>query len=128
MNITQVKVSKTQESGRMKAVASVTFDNEIAVHDIKVIDGPERLFLAMPSRKAADGTYRDIVHPINAEARSILERAILEKYREVMEAEPAPASKPAAEAAAESGQVEQLEAVSGEPSEKDLELTPANEL
>ncbi len=94
MNITQVKVSKTQESGRMKAVASVTFDNEIAVHDIKVIDGPERLFLAMPSRKASDGTYRDIVHPINAEARAVLEQAILEKYREIMDAEPASEPEP----------------------------------
>ncbi len=97
MNITQVKVSKTQESGRMKAVASVTFDNEIAVHDIKVIDGPERLFLAMPSRKAADGTYRDIVHPINAEARAVLEQAILEKYRELVENEPEPTPEPETE-------------------------------
>ncbi|MCL2002555.1 MAG: septation regulator SpoVG [Oscillospiraceae bacterium] len=81
MNITQIKINRTQESGRMKAVVSVTFDHQIVVHDIKVIDGPERLFLAMPSRKAADGTFRDIVHPISAEARSILETAILSRYR-----------------------------------------------
>ncbi|MDR0326454.1 MAG: septation regulator SpoVG [Oscillospiraceae bacterium] len=81
MNITQIKINRTQESGRMKAVVSVTFDNQIVVHDIKVIDGPERLFLAMPSRKAADGTFRDIVHPISAEARAMLENSILDKYR-----------------------------------------------
>jgi stage V sporulation protein G len=82
MNITQIKINRTQESGRMRAVVSVTFDHQIVVHDIKVIDGPERLFLAMPSRKAADGTFRDIVHPISAEARAMLENAILDKYRE----------------------------------------------
>jgi stage V sporulation protein G len=87
MTISQIKINRTQESGRMKAVVSVTFDQQIVVHDIKVIDGPERLFLAMPSRKAADGTFRDIVHPISAEARSMLEDAILAKYREE---EPAP--------------------------------------
>ena len=81
MNITQIKINRTQDSGRMRAVVSVTFDHQIVVHDIKVIDGPERLFLAMPSRKAADGTFRDIVHPISAEARAMLEDAILEKYR-----------------------------------------------
>jgi stage V sporulation protein G len=81
MQITQIKINRTQESGRMKAVVSVTFDHQIVVHDIKVIDGPERLFLAMPSRKASDGTFRDIVHPISAEARAMLEDAILDKYR-----------------------------------------------
>jgi stage V sporulation protein G len=83
MNITNIKINRTQESGRMKAIVSVTFDHQFAVHDIKVIDGPERLFLAMPSRKAADGTFRDIVHPISAEARAMLEDAILERYREI---------------------------------------------
>jgi stage V sporulation protein G len=82
MTITQIKINRTHESGRMKAVVSVTFDHQIVVHDIKVIDGPERLFLAMPSRKAADGTFRDIVHPISTEARLMLENAILGKYRE----------------------------------------------
>ena len=81
MNITQIKINRTQENGRMRAVVSVTFDHQFVVHDIKVIDGPERLFLAMPSRKAADGTFRDIVHPISAEARAMLETAILDKYR-----------------------------------------------
>jgi len=80
MTITQIKINRTQESGRMKAVVSVTFDHQIVIHDIKVIDGPERLFLAMPSRKASDGTFRDIVHPISADARAMLEDAILERY------------------------------------------------
>jgi stage V sporulation protein G len=78
----------------MKAVVSVTFDHMIVVHDIKVIDGPERLFLAMPSRKAADGTFRDIVHPISAEARAMLEVAILDKYREECSADPAAEEPP----------------------------------
>ena len=83
MNITNIKINRTLDSGRMKAVVSVTFDHQIAVHDIKVIDGPERLFLAMPSRKATDGTFRDIVHPISAEARAMLEDAILGQYKEM---------------------------------------------
>lgn len=81
MNITQIKINKTPEGGRMKAVISVTFDNQFVVHDIKVIDGPDRYFLAMPSRKMPDGTFRDIVHPINAEARATLENSILEQFR-----------------------------------------------
>ena len=93
MNITNIKINKTQESGRMKAVVSVTFDHQLAVHDIKVIDGPERLFLAMPSRKAADGTFRDIIHPISAEARAMLEDAILERYMEIEALTDAPAEK-----------------------------------
>lgn len=77
----------------MKAVVSVTFDHQIVVHDIKIIDGPERLFLAMPSRKAADGTYRDIVHPISAEARAMLENAILDQYRAALAEDEAAAMK-----------------------------------
>jgi len=100
MTITNIKINKTQESGRMKAVVSITFDHQIAVHDIKVIDGPERLFLAMPSRKSADGTFRDIVHPISAEARAMLEDAILAKYHE-MDNVPAPAEDTAETPSAE---------------------------
>lgn len=81
MNITQVKINRTPEGGRMKAIVSVTFDDQFAVHDIKVIDGPERLFLAMPSRKMPDGSFRDIVHPINPSVRAMLEERILEEYR-----------------------------------------------
>ena len=85
MNISDVKIRKLQDEGRMRAVVSVTFDNAIVVHDIKVIEGPERYFLAMPSRKMPDGAYRDIVHPINAQVRDMLEKAIMEQYRREME-------------------------------------------
>lgn len=84
MNITDIKIRKMQEEGRMKAVVSVTFDNALVVHDIKVIEGPDRFFLAMPSRKAHDGTYRDIVHPINGQVREQLEREILPVYHQEM--------------------------------------------
>ena len=69
----------------MRAVVSVTFDNAIVVHDIKVIEGTERYFLAMPSRKMPDGTYRDIVHPISAEMREVLEHTILDMYQKELE-------------------------------------------
>lgn len=80
MEITDVRVRKVNKEGRMKAVISVTFDNEFVVHDIKVIEREQGLFIAMPSRKTADGEFRDIAHPINGETREKLQRAILEKY------------------------------------------------
>ncbi len=82
LNITDMKIRKLQEDGRMRAVVSVTFDDSLVVHDIKVIEGPNRFFLAMPSRKMPDGTYRDIVHPTNGQVREQLEQAILELYRQ----------------------------------------------
>ena len=75
-----------EKEGKMKAVVSITIDNEFVVHDIKVIQGDKGLFIAMPSRKAADGEYRDIAHPINTETRERLQRMILEKYQESLEA------------------------------------------
>ena len=72
----------------MKAVVSITIDDEFVVHDIKVIDGEKGLFIAMPSRKAADGEYRDIAHPINSDTRERIQKIILKKFEEVMEAEP----------------------------------------
>ena len=105
MNITNIKINKTLDSGRMKAVVSVTLDHQIVVHDIKVIDGPERLFLAMPSRKAADGSFRDIVHPISAEGRHMLESAILERYAQ-MDDFPPPAPSPDSEEEADSPEEE----------------------
>ena len=75
-----------KKEGKMKAVVSITIDNEFVVHDIKVIQGDKGLFIAMPSRKAADGEYRDIAHPINTETRERLQRMILEKYQESLEA------------------------------------------
>ncbi len=80
MNITDVKIRKMFEGGPMKAIASVTFDDSLAVHDIKVIYARERYFIVMPSRKNADETYRDIVHPINAPFREELEEAVLREY------------------------------------------------
>lgn len=81
MEITDIQFRHFNEQGRLRALVSVTFDRTFAVHDIKVIDGEERLFLAMPSRRMPDGQYRDIVHPVGSEMREKLERAVLEQYR-----------------------------------------------
>ncbi|WP_071026627.1 septation regulator SpoVG [Peptoniphilus raoultii] len=83
MNITDVRLRKFNSESKMKAIASVTFDNDFVVHDIKLIEGNEGLFIAMPSRKLPGGEFRDIAHPINSEARSIIEKAILEAYEKV---------------------------------------------
>lgn len=83
MNITDVRVRKVSKDGKMKAVVSITIDNEFVVHDIKVIEGEKGLFIAMPSRKATDGEYRDIAHPINSETRDRIQNLILKKYEEV---------------------------------------------
>ena len=80
MKITDIKVRKIFEEGPMKAVVSVTFDAQLAVHDIKVIHARDKFFIVMPSRKNPDETYRDIVHPINAQFRSMLEDAVIEAY------------------------------------------------
>ena len=80
MKITDVRVRKVNKEGKMKAVVSVTFDNEFVVHDIKVIEREDGLFIAMPSRKTVDGEFRDIAHPINAETREKIQTAVLEKY------------------------------------------------
>ena len=88
MNITDVRVRKVAKEGKMKAVVSITIDEEFVVHDIKVIEGEKGLFIAMPSRKATDGEYRDIAHPINSATRDRIQKIILDKYDEVMAAEP----------------------------------------
>lgn len=80
MNITDVRVRKITKEGKMKAVVSITIDNEFVVHDIKVIEGEKGLFIAMPSRKAVDGEYRDIAHPINTDTRAKLQSIVLEAY------------------------------------------------
>lgn len=85
MEITDIKIRKVISEGKMRAVVSVTFDNMLAVHDIKIIEGQERSFVAMPSRKTADGQYRDIVHPITSEFREMLEEKIMAKYAEELE-------------------------------------------
>ena len=91
MQITDIRIRKIAKEGKMKAVVSVTFDNAFVVHDIKVIDGEKGLFIAMPSRKASDGEYRDIAHPINSETRERIQGIILEKYEQVLAEEPAEA-------------------------------------
>lgn len=80
MVITDIKVRKLFEEGPMKAIVSVTFDDQLALHDIKVISVRDKNFIVMPSRKNSDGTYRDIVHPINAVFRGALEKAVLDAY------------------------------------------------
>ena len=82
MNITDIRIRKTYQNDRLKALVSVTVDNDLAVHDLKVIEGPERLLVAMPSRKDEGGVFRDIVHPITPEARRTMEEAILTAYQE----------------------------------------------
>ena len=84
MNITDVRVRKVAKEGKMKAVVSITLDDEFVVHDIKVIEGEKGLFIAMPSRKAADGEYRDIAHPINSATRSEIQEIVLRKYEETL--------------------------------------------
>lgn len=81
MQITDVRIRKVEKEGKMKAVVSITIDEEFVVHDIKVIEGEKGLFIAMPSRKAADGEYRDIAHPINSNTRDRIQSLILEKYQ-----------------------------------------------
>ena len=80
MQITDVRIRRVEKEGKMKAVVSITIDEEFVVHDIKIIEGEKGLFIAMPSRKAADGEYRDIAHPINSETRERIQTIILEQY------------------------------------------------
>lgn len=83
MEITDVRVRKIAAEGKMKAIVSVTFDNEFVVHDIKVIEGQNGLFIAMPSRKTPDGEFKDIAHPINTQTREKIQQAILGEYEKV---------------------------------------------
>ena len=85
MQITDVRIRKVDKEGKMKAVVSITIDDEFVVHDIKVIEGEKGLFIARPSRKANDGEYRDIAHPINSTTRDNIQRLILEKYKAEVE-------------------------------------------
>jgi stage V sporulation protein G len=82
MQITDVRVRRVTKEGKMRAIVSITIDNEFVIHDIKVIEGEKGLFIAMPSRKSADGEYRDIAHPINSETRQRIQDYILQKYAE----------------------------------------------
>ena len=86
VKITDVKVRKLFDEGPMKAIVSVTFDGQLAVHDIKVINARDKFFIVMPSRKNPDETYRDIVHPINSDFRATLEAEVIAAYNEALEA------------------------------------------
>lgn len=88
MKITDVRVRKVAKEGKMKAVVSITIDDEFVVHDIKVIEGEKGLFIAMPSRKASDGEYRDIAHPINSQTRESIQELILNSYEKALLEEP----------------------------------------
>lgn len=84
MQITDVRVRRITKEGKMKAIVSITIDDEFVVHDIKVIEGEKGLFIAMPSKKAMDGEYRDIAHPINSATRDAIQKVILEGYEKVL--------------------------------------------
>lgn len=85
MQITDVRMRKVAKEGKLKAVISITMDEEFVVHDIKVIEGEKGLFIAMPSKKTADGEYRDVAHPINSGTRERIQSIILRKYEEAMQ-------------------------------------------
>ena len=87
MQITDVRLRKVNSENRMKAVASVTFDNEFVIHDIKVIESDKGLFIAMPSKKTPNGEFKDIAHSIKTETREMLQKAIIDKYNETDDAE-----------------------------------------
>lgn len=87
MTITDVRIRKIATEGKMKAIVSVTFDNEFVVHDIKVIEGQNGLFIAMPSRKTPDGEFKDIAHPINTDTREKIQESILKAYEAAVEEE-----------------------------------------
>ena len=87
MQITDVRVRKMVKEGKLKAVASIIFDNEFVVHDIKIVEGEKGLFVAMPSKKSVDGEYRDIAHPISTESRGRIQEVIFARYQEVLQAE-----------------------------------------
>lgn len=80
MTITDIRIRKISQEGRLRAIVSMTVDNELAIHDIRVIQGDERIFVAMPSRRDETGTYRDIVHPISPEVRTKIETTVLDEY------------------------------------------------
>lgn len=86
LEITDIRIKKVSTDGKMKAVVSVTFDNSFVVHDIKIIEGQDKLFTAMPSRRTPEGEYKDIAHPINSEMRTQLEQQIVAQYEKELEA------------------------------------------
>ena len=87
MQITDIRIRKVEKEGKMKAVVSITIDDEFVVHDIKIIEGEKGLFIAMPSKRATDGEYRDIAHPINSSTRDVIQKTILDSYERALEEE-----------------------------------------
>ena len=97
MNITDVRIRKVSDEGKMKAVVSITFDDEFVVHDIKIIEGQNGLFIAMPSRKMGEGDFRDIAHPLVSETRNKIRDAIFEEYERVLTEKAADSAEESAE-------------------------------
>ncbi|WXR60550.1 septation regulator SpoVG [Peptostreptococcaceae bacterium AGR-M142] len=85
MEVTDVRIRKITDDGKMRGIVSVTFDNAFVVHDIKIIDGQNGLFIAMPSRKVAEGEFRDIAHPINSDTRKLIQDQVLDAYKDELE-------------------------------------------
>jgi stage V sporulation protein G len=85
LEVTDVRIRKITDDGKMRGIVSVTFDNAFVVHDIKIIDGQNGLFIAMPSRKVAEGEFRDIAHPINSDTRKLIQDQVLDAYKEELE-------------------------------------------
>ncbi len=88
MQVTDVRIRKITKEGKMKAIVSITLDDEFVIHDIKIIEGEKGMFIAMPSRRAGDGEYRDIAHPINSDTREKVQKMILDKYETILAEEP----------------------------------------
>ncbi len=93
VNITDIRIRKVHVEGKLKATVSVTFDDEFVVHDMKIIEGQNGIFIAMPSRRTPDGEFKDIAHPVNSTARATLQTLVLGKYFEMQENEPSPAEE-----------------------------------
>lgn len=89
MNITDIRIRKVHVEGKLKATVSVTFDDEFVVHDMKIIEGQNGIFIAMPSRRTPDGEFKDIAHPVNSTARATLQSLVLKKYYEMQDQEQA---------------------------------------
>lgn len=85
MQITDVRIRKVAKEGKMKAIVSITIDDEFVIHDIKVIEGEKGYFIAMPSKKSTDGEYRDIAHPINSSTRENIQKIILDRYEQALQ-------------------------------------------
>lgn len=123
MQITDVRIRKVNDEGKMRAIVSVTFDDEFVVHDIKVIEGQNGLFIAMPSRKMGEGDFRDIAHPLTSETRNRIKEAIFEEYHKVLEAREAEKGQEVTAVETEEKEAEAAQAIEM----NDAEVVPAAE-